>query len=1270
MFTYSTTMEKANRKRKCFSCKSPHLSLWLWFITIPCNLQFVFGCQSVDNLSLSVYPEGTIILPYGKHLEIYCMDNDKKFNADDLEFAKGGIVKPSEKVNSTTRRLFKEMHERGTFTFYCTNKKTAKKCPTRVLVDSPPQNVTNFACKSKNLDELNCTWTTAPERHSVTNYSLSFIINGQRVDPCKAVKIQDTRYSCSWSTTSMPRYRQLEKIFYFNLKFVNVFGRNEQNFTVDHYSIVQPAKVNKLRILENGTHSVLLQWSLPINMASLMPNGVVHKIEYQIAKIDNTSYFRSVDATGLPMKNNTYKFLLSDLPYAHMQYEVRIYIRPKEATSDEFWSEYSYKLFYTASERPKRPPDIVTGAFDQSPYYNKRRIYVYWRQLEEYEEAGANFTYRVVVYEDKKNPYDLKPKSNQRGFVSLDSASLGPIDIKVWSLNDNGSSLNYSHLYIPPMIDTTSLKVPSFTKLAYENGTYKLSWVGTPGIDNYTLFWCQDNTTRICTSRMNFTVLNPDDTEHVIDLPKDTRYQFAISANKGAKTSGMVWATCDISKDGIPMYGFPFQLNHGVAGKTFVKITWTMRCTLQEGIVTGYLISYCPVINTSSECDKTFENTSSVYISDPKQMEMNITNLKPYRTYLFKLALNTTYGLKKIENASTGVTTTEDTPTEPRNVTITDIQNDSVSISWDPPLHKNGIIWKYVIYDYFNKVKEFIVPDDDKDLVRRQLRLTGLQGFKNYSWSIVACIAGIQKCSKHSPLGGLFVRTSIGPPSKMRAPETSSNPDFVKITHLPEIPGGTLDQYQIMRIKDDETVGVISNVTNFSLSLDDHCEGSVKKSVKYLVRAVNFDEDINHGAKADKNEVELPVRQDTTRIEYPGEWSDAATVTCKSKDGITMTLILMAVGMLVAIMYGSTKFYKKYRKMEDIKPVLPDGLGIPEKDVSKYAFGGWNPSSKDEKPSSDEVLLLPNSRATTVSTDTKQKDDTNCGSSDHTDSTVLSDTSRGAVDRQASTSDDGSNSSLHLEIEVIKGDGENAPQDDEDSSNSDAEPSRENSPYFSNKEFKINPTSGYVQQPVASPATGYVQSAPAQPHVKSPPAQPASSSYVMAALSPPIFTTGVSPPSLHSNHPPSSGYVRPEDAHLSRSMLNFANPTLSPSKLFGPESLPIMPTLPPVAKHGADSSYIQLQSLDALPGQKAVRSAPPPKPVPAATSGYVSPGDAVISKHLNNMLSAGQLADESAMIDPMMSPDAYCRFSWSTDPANDNLHSLLADSPTIKPSKN
>ncbi|XP_013143003.1 PREDICTED: cytokine receptor-like [Papilio polytes] len=1199
-----------------WSTRKGVLRSWIWCILLKCfiSLPCIFSkCLGVD-ITVAVYPQGDISVLYGEPLEIFCVGEN--YTASDLEFTVSGDPIKSEIVNETTRRLYYEKPNKQVTTYYCKNKKTQKKCTSRVLVESPPENVTNFSCLSKNIEVLKCSWKV-PESFSNINYNLTFIINGNPVRNCEILGVNKTRY-CIWTTSSSPRYRQLEEEFYFNLKSCNVFGCNEQNFTVDHFSIVKPDPPSKLKLLSNDSHSVELQWVVPNNVKDLLPCGIDHKIEYQIAKIDNTAYFHSVDASFLPPSNKTYRFRLNNLPYAHMKYEVRIYIKSKKAVSDEFWSEYSFYTFYTASEKPGRPPEMTAGGFDQATYNKNRIIYVYWKQLEEYEEAGANFTYKVVVSHGNKSETLLADKNKSLSYIYLDDAPLDAMQVSVWSYNMIGQSINSSHMYIPPVRDTHNLDVTSFTKLAYENGTYELSWVGIDRIDNYTLFWCQHNATKICAGRLNFTTLEPYKNKHVIHLPGDYRYQFAISANKGRKTSGMIWAKCEISKDGIAMYGFNVHLKYDVPGKSFVKLKWSMDCALKDGIITGYNITYCPVIQTSSLCDATIGN-QSIFISDSGKMEVNITDLLPFRTYQFTIALNTTYGLKTIENATAVITTSEDTPTKPRNITITNVRSNSLNISWDPPLHRNGNIGKYVIYNFGH---EFYVHNvSGTDTSRSVVTLTGLQGFTNYSWTIQACNIPIGLCSKVGPNEGIFVRTRIGAPSRLKAPTIRNNPDFIK-WEKPEIPGGTVDFYQIRRIKDDMEPEIM-NSTELTFFLT-HCEGGIM-SETYQVRAVNCDEDPDHGALADKENVNL-TRSNVNNVYY-GEWSEPSTVACRSRDGLAVTFILMIVFAIIGLVYGSIKLYKRYRKMEDIKPVLPNGLGIPEKDISKYTFGSWNPSNKDDKPSSDEVLLLPD-KTTVSSTDTKQKTNDNCAASDHTDSTALSDSSREPVDRQVSTSDDGSNSSLQLEAEPIKDD-DTIQNQEEDSSTEDIESFRENPSYYVDNSFKKNPTSGYVQ-PVVNPTSGYVQSAPAPQKT--------------------------------------SGYVRPEDTQP-KSVMTFPKPVTSPSKLLGPESLPTMPTLPTSVKPSADSSYIQLQSLDAIPSLKSsVRNTVPLKP--SASNGYVSPEDVVINKHLNNMLYAGQLAEESAVLDPTMSPDAYCRFSWSTDPANDNLHSLLADSRTINTNKN
>lgn len=288
-------------------------------------------------------------------------------------------------------------------------------------------------------------------------------------------------------------------------------------------------------------------------------------------------------------------------------------------------------------------------------------------------------------------------------------------------------------------------------------------------------------------------------------------------------------------------------------------------------------------------------------------MKTNITGLKPYTSYRFALSLNTTYGLKVIEKGFTEITTIEDTPTSPTNVKITEVERDSLVISWNPSPHKTGIIDKYVIYNYNEEYAVDIVPDKQKDSgLRRSYKLLRLDTFSNYSWSVVACNTAISLCSQKTPANGIFIRTRIGPPSKLKPP--TIYPDLIK-WEKPERPGGTIDMYQILIVKDEQP-GDIFNTTNLSYSLS--CEGGVAVN-KYQVRAVNFDEDPYHGFLADM-EVDLPIRNNTFSLEYPGEWSDSSRLLCRSGDGITMPFILMTVFALVAcvvIVYESIQFYKR-----------------------------------------------------------------------------------------------------------------------------------------------------------------------------------------------------------------------------------------------------------------------------------------------------------------------------------------------------------------------
>ncbi|KAM3964576.1 cytokine receptor-like [Aphomia sociella] len=1203
-----------NRTAICrVSRKGPNFILFVWYT-------FIITLVYLPCILMSCHPDGSVEILYGQPLELYCSSNS---SFQRPEFLQGSTkLNNTIKVNDTTIKLYIEKPEKSSVTYAC--QYGVKKCFIRVLVDSPPMNVTDFDCISNNLENLNCSWT-APIKIALINYTLKVLINKDYMVPCTVRVIDIYKHYCVWENTENDNYtiyRELEDTFHFELTANNKFGTKVQYFTIDHYAVVKPNPPKYVKVITKKSHSVQLQWEIPNIIAHLLKCGVEHKIEYQIAKIDGNF---SVNASGLPINNTTYKFWLKNLPYAHMHYEVMIYIRSKRAFKEEFWSNYNFTFFLTASERPRRPPEMIAGAFSETSYdsmigsFSERKIIVYWEQLKEYEEAGDNFTYKVNVTGDNKTEVKYPNKTLSLSYIMLENVPKKPMEISVQSSNVNGSSINSSHLYIPAETDS-KLRVSRFTQIAYDEGIYRLSWVineNATKVDNYTLLWCQHNITNICSGRLGFKVLDGGINNYTItNLTTEYRYQFAISANKGVSTSGIVWASCDISKDTLEVYSFPVKILTEETGKTYVVISWSFTCEINQEpnpTVKGYNITYCVGVKTNDECDLAY-NSSSIIITDLKEMKAKITGLRPYKTYLFRISLVTIYGIMRLPSVGR-VTTTEDTPTPPRNVSIVDIQNNSVTLAFDPPDPRNGIIVKYNIFCNGKEQQQIINVENDSDTKRRQVLLSSLNPYTNYSCNVMAC--NNKNCSLPAPKNGILVLTRIGAPSQIKSPITlHSKPDYIA-WQPPQISGGNIDYYEIRRIVDgkNERIEKSENLT-FNLTL---CF-NVQDNETFQIRAVNLDK----------------------QTQFPGEWSLPLTNTCTINDNTTVVVVIMIGFALISIGYSILKLYQKYRNM-DIKPVLPEGLIVPE--LEKYDFG-WNASTKDNnKMTSDETLPLTNTKTLVASPEVKQKESSYCGSSEHTNSTTVSDTSHGPINRHPSTSDEDSNPSLDVEPPKIT---DFAIDDNEyDFDYSDEKIYRDS---FNERPFVPNPT------PVVNATTGYVQSVPAPLKHPTPklPMEPSSSSYVKAGLSPPIFTTGVVPP-IVKNHPPtSSGYVLHEDT-LANSMII---PKLGPPSLtFGPDSLPTMPNLPQPTNQNP-SSYIQLQSLDALSSLKPSECNIVPSMKP--TTPDISPSDAIINKHLSNVLSCGQVTDDPPVLDPTMSPDAYCRFSWSTDPANDNLQTFYS----------
>ncbi len=151
-----------------------------------------------------------------------------------------------------------------------------------------------------------------------------------------------TENSCEWRTDTSPPYRNTARKFALLLTGENEFGKNEQLFVINHYSIIKPniprnLEVNRMDVTPN---SIAISWTAPEYIE--YDEDVLESITYEVRyfRIDSHNSDNSNDQLVIidGIQNNT--LVLEDLlPYN--RYNVSIRCRTKESQSDEYWSQFS-----------------------------------------------------------------------------------------------------------------------------------------------------------------------------------------------------------------------------------------------------------------------------------------------------------------------------------------------------------------------------------------------------------------------------------------------------------------------------------------------------------------------------------------------------------------------------------------------------------------------------------------------------------------------------------------------------------------------------------------------------------------------------------------------------------------------------------------------------------------------------------------------------------------------------------------------------------------
>ncbi len=148
--------------------------------------------------------------------------------------------------------------------------------------------------------------------------------------------------SCEWRSDTSPPYRNIARKFALLLTGENEFGKNEQLFIIDHYSIIKPnipryLGVNHMNVTPN---SIAISWEAPeyIEYDEEVLQSIIYEIRY--FRIDSQNSDNSNDQTIIIDSIRDNALVLKDLlPYNC--YNVSIRCKTIQSKSDEYWSEFS-----------------------------------------------------------------------------------------------------------------------------------------------------------------------------------------------------------------------------------------------------------------------------------------------------------------------------------------------------------------------------------------------------------------------------------------------------------------------------------------------------------------------------------------------------------------------------------------------------------------------------------------------------------------------------------------------------------------------------------------------------------------------------------------------------------------------------------------------------------------------------------------------------------------------------------------------------------------
>uniref|UniRef100_A0AAG5DXJ2 Fibronectin type-III domain-containing protein n=1 Tax=Anopheles atroparvus TaxID=41427 RepID=A0AAG5DXJ2_ANOAO len=760
-------------------------------------------------------------------LDVHSRDA-RGWNSSSLMFYRAEKPVPREQVkiiNSTTIELTVERAQPSYDAYTCKLNDKQGITIRSVFIGHQPQNVTDFKCRVPNWDRsMVCTFTSDALVNPVpTKYELKFdFVTKLDIYTCPLTYDTETKLT---KCVIINGYRHADEFYFFTLIASNNLGTLKQSFVINQFDVVVPNIPGNSCTAENITsNGAVLTWPKSYKY-NLFPRNFISEVK--LLSIYDNNEWQILNTDGMQLNNKIYSLPLRNLKYAATRYDVRIRMRTNSSeVGEDMWSNYTSCLFTTQPRKPDMPPAVAVGSFENS---NEKRLFVYWRELEKWQYNAANgFYYEIrMLGPDQKL---INQWTSTGGMTDLQHIQDMNYTFELRSVNTEGISERSSVVFVPSQ--RHRLAKPVIEMLLSDEGKFTLSWKPplreASSITSYTVFWCNttSNSPNDCNGSINFATVASNQTTFVLDNG-GVALNFAVSANAGRLSSGMVWAACTATHKTDIGKLKTIWITETVASS--ISLKWKTECG--DVAHTGYMIYYCNINEPRMQDCK--EPELSINVTNKNQHQCLLDNLKPYATYKIEIAMYSSATHIGPRSEPVFNTTRESAPSQPRNLTVHNITKNSVTLHWQPPLHINGGKMSYeILYNGLSR-KHNLEGPYDRDV---EETLEPLDAFTEYNITVRAHTVD------DSPFSNVVrVRTRLGEPQLISQPNTNSSSGSQLMIEWkpPSKPSGCVEFYEL-KIESKSTVIYQQRGTGCRMR-QAICQTRDSSKYEFYVRAVNVD---------------------------------------------------------------------------------------------------------------------------------------------------------------------------------------------------------------------------------------------------------------------------------------------------------------------------------------------------------------------------------------------------------------------------------------------